>query len=69
MRSIIIFRKDTFAFYTFFRRNNFFNPTSLIKMSMLAYSEDPDEMLHKVTFQQGLHGLLRQCPHQIKIYN
>ena len=29
-------------------------------MRTLANSEDPDEMLHKAAFHQGLHCLLRQ---------
>ena len=28
--------------------------------STLANSEDPDEMLHKAAFHQGLHRLLKQ---------
>ena len=28
-------------------------------MRTLVDSEDPDKILHKVAFQQGLHGLLK----------
>ena len=35
-------------------------------MGSLAYSEDPDEMLHSAAFHRGLHCLLRQNRSSVK---
>ena len=44
-----------------------FNPlyASVSKMHTLANSEDSDEMLHNVSFHQGLHYLLRQSSEKV----